>query len=163
MTKVQTSIGYLLKYILLVSTLTITLSACESKKIDYSILFYDMDTYETIGNVSVSGIYDKTKFISNEKGYLNMPWQVSKDNAIHVSLLFSKDGYVTTDRRFMHAFGKDRSSFLIELIDLRKGKADAKCDNCLSSIMPIAHKSGNSLYEDAKKHLEIHKRAIVSK
>jgi hypothetical protein len=152
----------LLKFLFILPLLCIAFSACQNKRINYSILFYDMDSYETIGNVTVNGIYNKGKYVANEDGYVNMPWEISDDNSMHVSVLFSKDGYITTDRRFMHTFRKNKSSFLIELIGLRKGKADEKCDGCLSSCMPIDHKPGNSLYQDAKDFLELHKRQALS-
>jgi len=149
------------KFLFILPILVVTFSACKNKRINYSILFYDMDSYETIGNVTVNGIYDKSKYVANEDGYINI-WEVLQDKSMHVSVLFSKDGYIPTDRRFMHTFGKKNPTFLIELIGLRKGKADQSCDDCLRSTMPIEHKLGNSLYQDAKDHLEIYKRQASS-
>jgi hypothetical protein len=127
----------------------------------YSILFYDLDSYETIGNVSAMGIYDKSNYVSDGNGFLNVPSQLSKENSLHVRLSFKKEGYVNAERRFEHSFGNNEGSSLVELIGLRKGKADARCNNCFLATMVNPAKNSTS-YRDAKDFLEIHKKGLSS-
>ena len=125
----------------------------------YSILFYDLDTHETIGNVSAKGIYDKSSYVSNEKGFLEVLFSLSKENSLHVSLSFRKQGYVNAERRFEHHFRSNEGSSLVEVIGMRKGKADAPCNNCFLATM-VSPTASNTSYQDAIAFLNIHTKQL---
>jgi hypothetical protein len=125
----------------------------------YSILFYDLDSYETIANVSVKGIYDKENYVSDEKGFLKVPSQLSRENSLHVSLSFRKEGYVNAERRFEHHFRSNEGSSLVELIGMRKGKADAPCNNCFLATM-VSPTASNTSYQDAIAFLDSHTKQL---
>ena len=145
---------------LMVSLVFFACKPSNDKEGSYSILFYDLESYETIGNVSAKGIYDESNYVSDENGFLNVPSQVSKENSLHVSLSFKKEGYVNAERRFEHSFRNNEGS-LVELIGLRKGKADARCNNCFLATMVKPAKNSTS-YRDAKDFLEVHKKGLSS-
>ncbi len=147
--------------LLMVSTVFAACKGNADMESSYSILFYDLDSHETIGNVSVMGIYDKSTYVSNEKGFLEVPSQSSKENSLHISLSFRKEGYVNAERRFEHRFRRNESPYLVELIGLRKGKPDARCNNCFLATIVNPAKS-NTAYQDAKDFLEIHARQLSS-
>ena len=155
---------YMQKSLFIFLTFSAVLSACKAyndRGSSYSVLFFDLDSHETIGNVSVMGIYDKSNYVSNEKGFLEMPSQLTKENSLHISLSFRKEGYVNAERRFEHCFKRNQGSSLIELIGLRKGKPDARCNTCFLATM-VSPIKNNTTYQDAKDFLEIHTRQLSS-
>ena len=152
MNKIKNTRRHLMRFLLMLPLMAVLLFAFrqqtrpDSSKINYTIVFYDLDTKKTIPGVSVSGIHDKKSYVANAKGYISMPYS-AVDKKLHVSVLFTKQGYYTHDRRFQYPLRKDGS--IIEVIGLRKSKNSISSNNRFLATMSSSSNIGKELENDA--------------
>ncbi|GAA4329414.1 hypothetical protein GCM10023149_34100 [Mucilaginibacter gynuensis] len=143
MNKVRTAKIHLLKFMFVLPLLAVILLACRNKLntndngIKYAVIFYDLETYKPIPDVEVKGIYKPVDASSEGDGYITVPYTVGKDNTLHVSLKFNKQGYIYAERRFAYPFNKEKPSSLIELIGLRK-TASKNCKSCYDFLATMS-------------------------
>jgi hypothetical protein len=129
-----------------------------AKKVSYAVIFYDMETYKPISNVTIKSVYNKTGYLTDANGYAAIPLTVTPNNTLLVSLAFSKAGYESFGSHFSKNYGKSNASSIIAAVGLRKYTTGVHCTSCITTVDAESEYTGGSLAFAAR---DFYTRAVM--
>jgi len=96
MNKMKTARVHILRFFFILPLIAIAVLAFrkEEQSLKYAVIVYDAETLKPIPNVRVIGIYTNEEYTSDARGYIEIPVSVDKDNKMHISYDFIKEGYI---------------------------------------------------------------------
>lgn len=133
MNKISSAKVHLIKFLFVLPLIAIVVLAFrkEEPSLKYAVIVYDAETLKPIPDVRVKGIYTNVEYTTDAAGYIEIPVSVDKENKMHISYDFTKDGYIKWwNRKFETDFKNGKPNSVIELISLKKGADEGLCDIC---------------------------------
>lgn len=159
MNKIKSARIHLLRFLFILPLLaTLLLSFREGMEkqkptaINCGGIAFDIATNTPIAGASIVDLNTGSKTTTNSDGYFLLSFD-GRDE-MDIKLQITKQGFIDQLAAFSFKRSTAGTRSLVEIIGMKKGEADAKCDDCFSS-MSLDHVDKASIdYQDVKKSFD---------